>query len=91
MQSAYSGGNTERGFDFNVVTGFCVGYGALVCKHSESLVTSMVVKDLMPGHNLLLPLYPSGSSYKKIMSPRSGECELALDSEIVSYHRFWIW
>jgi uncharacterized metal-binding protein len=61
------------GADLNVVIGLCVGHDALFCKHSEALVTTMVVKDRVLGHNPVAALYTSGSYYRRIMEPRKGE------------------
>jgi uncharacterized metal-binding protein len=61
------------GADLNVVIGLCVGHDALFCRHSEALVTTMVVKDRVLGHNPAAALYTAGSYYRKIMEPRGGE------------------
>ena len=61
------------GSDLNVVIGLCVGHDALFCKHSEALVTALVVKDRVLGHNPAAALYTAGSYYRKIMEPRKGE------------------
>ena len=59
------------GADLNVVIGLCVGHDALFAKHSEALVTTLVVKDRVLAHNPVAALYASGSYYKRVMEPRS--------------------
>ncbi len=58
------------GADLNVVIGLCVGHDALFCRYSEALVTTMVVKDRVLGHNPAAALSTAGSYYKRVMEPR---------------------
>ncbi len=53
--------------ELNVVIGLCVGHDALFCKHSDALVTTLIVKDRVLAHNPAAALYTSGSYYKRIM------------------------
>lgn len=53
--------------DLNVVIGLCVGHDALFCKHSEALVTTLIVKDRVLAHNPAAALYTSRSYYKRVM------------------------
>jgi len=53
--------------DLNVVIGLCVGHDALFCRHSEALVTTLIVKDRVLAHNPAAALYTSRSYYKRVM------------------------
>lgn len=53
--------------DLNVVIGLCVGHDALFSKHSEALVTTLIVKDRVLAHNPAAALYTSGSYYKRVL------------------------
>lgn len=57
----------EWGADLNVVIGLCVGHDALFCKHSQALVTTLVVKDRVLAHNPAAALYTSNSYYKRVL------------------------
>lgn len=57
----------DWGSDLNVVIGLCVGHDALFCRHSNALVTTLVVKDRVLAHNPAAALYTSGSYYKRIL------------------------
>lgn len=50
--------------DMNVVMGLCVGHDSLFYKYSDALVTTLVAKDRVMGHNPAAALYTSGSYYK---------------------------
>ncbi len=53
--------------ELNVVIGLCVGHDALFCRHSDALVTTLIVKDRVLAHNPAAALYTSGSYYRRIM------------------------
>ncbi len=53
--------------ELNVVIGLCVGHDALFSRHSEALVTTLIVKDRVLAHNPAAALYTSNSYYKRIM------------------------
>lgn len=53
--------------ELNVAIGLCVGHDALFCKHSDALVTTLIVKDRVLAHNPAAALYTSSSYYKRIM------------------------
>ena len=55
------------GADLNVIIGLCVGHDALFSKHSEALVTTLVVKDRVLAHNPAAALYTSKSYYNRVM------------------------
>jgi uncharacterized metal-binding protein len=59
----------EWGSDLNVVIGLCVGHDALFSRYSDALVTTMVVKDRVLGHNPTAALYTAGSYYRRVMEP----------------------
>lgn len=54
--------NTE----LNIVMGLCVGHDSLFYKYSQAIVTTLVTKDRVTGHNPAAPLYTSNSYYKKL-------------------------
>ena len=53
--------------EMNVVIGLCVGHDALFHKHSEALVTTLIVKDRVLAHNPAAALYTSKSYYSRVM------------------------
>ncbi|MQY52386.1 DUF1847 domain-containing protein [Rhodocyclus tenuis] len=55
--------------DLNVIMGLCVGHDALFTKYSEALVTSLVTKDRVNGHNPAVALYSSKMYGKRILDP----------------------
>lgn len=55
------------GADLNVIIGLCVGHDALFSKHSEALVTTLIVKDRVLAHNPAAALYTSKSYYNRVM------------------------
>jgi uncharacterized metal-binding protein len=53
--------------DLNVVVGLCVGHDSLFIKYSDALVTTLVTKDRMTGHNPVAALYTAHSYYKRLL------------------------
>ena len=53
----------------NVVMGLCVGHDSLFMKYSDALVTTLVTKDRVTGHNPAVTLYTSKSYNKQILDP----------------------
>ena len=53
--------------DLNVVVGLCVGHDSLFMRHSEALVTTLITKDRVLGHNPAAALYTAGFYYKKLL------------------------
>lgn len=53
--------------DLNVVFGLCVGHDSLFIKHSEALVTCLVVKDRALAHNPIGGIYCAWGYYKDRM------------------------
>ena len=43
--------------DLNVIIGLCVGHDSLFIKYSDVIVTSLVTKDRITGHNPVAALY----------------------------------
>lgn len=56
----------EEGTDLNLVVGLCVGHDSLFYKYSEALVTTVVTKDRVTGHNPAAVLYNADSYYKRL-------------------------
>ncbi|MBQ0018507.1 MAG: DUF1847 domain-containing protein [Clostridiales bacterium] len=57
--------NAEK-TDFNIVMGLCVGHDSLFYKHSDALVTTLVAKDRVLGHNPAAALYQADFYYRKL-------------------------
>lgn len=57
---------TEAGTELNIVMGLCVGHDALFSRHSTALVTTLVTKDRVLGHNPVAALYTANSYYKHL-------------------------
>ncbi|MBS1154551.1 MAG: hypothetical protein H6R07_475 [Proteobacteria bacterium] len=53
----------------NVIMGLCVGHDSLFIKYSEALVTTLVTKDRVTGHNPAVTLYTSKTYSKRILDP----------------------
>ena len=53
--------------DLNVVIGLCVGHDALFYKYSDALVTTLVTKDRVLGHNPAAALYQAHSYYSRLL------------------------
>jgi len=56
--------------DLNVVVGLCVGHDSLFTKYSKALVTTLVTKDRITGHNPVAALYTAHSYYKKLLQEK---------------------
>lgn len=56
----------EEGTDLNLVVGLCVGHDSLFYKYSDALVTTVVTKDRVTGHNPAAVLYNAESYYKRL-------------------------
>ena len=53
--------------DLNVVIGLCVGHDSLFYKYSDALVTTLVTKDRVLGHNPAAALYQAHSYYSRLL------------------------
>lgn len=60
--------NAEK-TELNVIMGLCVGHDSLFAKHSEALVTTLVTKDRLTGHNPAVTLYTAKTYSKRILDP----------------------
>jgi len=47
----------RMGTSFNILVGLCIGHDMLFTQHSESPVTTFIVKDRLTGHNPVISLY----------------------------------
>ena len=58
------------GTQLNIVVGLCVGHDSMFYKYSDALVTTLVAKDRVLGHNPVAALYNAESYYKaKLFGP----------------------
>ncbi|MCC3868610.1 DUF1847 domain-containing protein [Terrisporobacter mayombei] len=55
----------------NIVMGLCVGHDSLFYKYSNALVTTLVTKDRVLGHNPAAALYTSNSYYHRVFEDNS--------------------
>lgn len=53
------------GTQLNVVIGLCVGHDSMFYKYSDALVTTLITKDRVTGHNPAAALYTEHSYYKQ--------------------------
>ena len=53
------------GTQLNIVVGLCVGHDSLFYKSADALVTTLVAKDRVLGHNPAAALYTAESYYRK--------------------------
>lgn len=58
--------NAEK-TDLNVVIGLCVGHDSLFYKYSDALVTTLIAKDRVLGHNPAAALYQSRAYYSRLL------------------------
>lgn len=55
----------KEGTELNIVMGLCVGHDSLFYRHSEALVTTLVAKDRVLGHNTVAALQMADGYYAK--------------------------
>ena len=60
----------EANTDLNIAIGLCVGHDSLFYKYSDALVTTLVAKDRVTGHNPCAPLYTLNSYYGGLMEDK---------------------
>ena len=60
----------EARTDLNLIMGLCVGHDSLFIKYSDALVTSVVTKDRVLGHNPCVALYQYDKYYKRLQEPQ---------------------
>ena len=58
------------GTELNIVVGLCVGHDSMFCKYSDALVTTLVAKDRVTGHNPAAVLYQVDGYYKRLLHPQ---------------------
>ena len=56
----------------NIVMGLCVGHDSLFYRYSEAMVTTLVTKDRVYGHNPVAALYTAGTYAKRKLYPEEG-------------------
>lgn len=59
----------EEHTDLNVAIGLCVGHDSLFYKYSDALVTTLVAKDRVTGHNPCAVLYTINTLYPHLLKP----------------------
>ena len=59
----------EQKTEFNIALGLCVGHDSLFCRHSDALVTTLVAKDRVMGHNPCAAIYTANSYMTKMLTP----------------------
>ncbi|MEF2838299.1 MAG: DUF1847 domain-containing protein [Oscillospiraceae bacterium] len=55
----------EQKTQFNVALGLCVGHDSMFYKYSDALVTTLVAKDRVTGHNPAAAIYCADGYFKK--------------------------
>lgn len=63
----------DAGTELNIVVGLCVGHDSLFYKYSQTLTTTLIVKDRVTGHNPAAVLYTANGYYKEKLSPSMEE------------------
>ena len=54
----------KSGTEFNICLGLCVGHDSMFYKYSDALVTTLVAKDRVTGHNPAAAIYCADSYFK---------------------------
>ena len=54
------------GTDLNILMGLCVWHDSMFYRYSDALVTTLVAKDRVMGHNTVAVLYQADQYYKKV-------------------------
>jgi uncharacterized metal-binding protein len=60
----------RAGCELNVVMGLCVGHDSLFTRQSHGLVTTLVTKDRVLGHNPVAALHLAESYYRRVWGPQ---------------------
>jgi uncharacterized metal-binding protein len=63
----------HAGTQLNVLVGLCVGHDSLFIRHSQALVTVLVAKDRVTGHNPVAALYTSHTYFSRLSQARKVE------------------
>lgn len=64
--------NAEK-TELNIVVGLCVGNDSLFYKYSDALVTTVVTRDCVTGHNPITTLYGADTYFKNRFFPEEEE------------------
>jgi uncharacterized metal-binding protein len=64
----------ERGTEFNIALGLCVGHDSLFFKYSDAPVTVLAAKDKVLAHNPVAALYQADGYYRDILFPPGEKC-----------------
>ena len=59
----------SAGSEFNIIVGLCVGHDALFTKFSDAMVTTLVAKDRVLGHNPVSALLFADGYMKRVWGP----------------------
>ncbi|MEO5374875.1 MAG: DUF1847 domain-containing protein [Alphaproteobacteria bacterium] len=59
----------QAGCELNIVLGLCVGHDSLFGRHSQGLVTTLVVKDRILAHNPIGVLTYAETLYRRVWGP----------------------
>ena len=59
----------RAGCELNVIMGLCVGHDSMFIRHSEGLVTTLVVKDRVLAHNPVGALHLADTYYSRVWGP----------------------
>lgn len=65
--------------EFNIVMGLCVGHDSLFYKFSDSLVTTLIVKDRNTGHNPVAAIYGADGYFKDRIKVSESDLEIKKD------------
>ena len=55
----------EQKTQFNLALGLCVGHDSMFYKYSDALMTTLVAKDVVTGHNPAAAIYCAEGYFKK--------------------------
>jgi uncharacterized metal-binding protein len=60
----------RAGCELSIVLGLCVGHDSLFFRHSKALVTTLVAKDRVLGHNPVAALQLADTYYQRVWGPQ---------------------
>jgi uncharacterized metal-binding protein len=60
----------RAGCELSIVLGLCVGHDSLFFRHSKALVTTLVAKDRVLGHNPIAALQLADTYYQRVWGPQ---------------------
>ncbi len=59
----------EQNTQFNIALGLCVGHDSMFYKYSDALVTTLIAKDRVTGHNPVAAIYCAEGYFRKRILP----------------------